>query len=198
MSEFSKAVESAKKMNLKDDFVTVIGDWTIVRLNDSGSDSQGSGSDSESPYASYDSEPEEDGNRPVTPTDTTHTVTFKVIGCTKEPEYQHILEKSRDLLDEGCLIHVKLSPEPGNPFDPKAIAFICELDGKFPRIGYVVREVQEAVRTALAANEITDVSFKWIKYVTDWYRCGPGFFAGVNITKRGIWPSVVVRARSTR
>ena len=122
--------------------VPVIVDRTVLCSQDSWSDSQGS--DCESSSSFHDSEAEEDGKpnkAHSTSTEATHTVTFKVIGCTKEPEYQHILEKSRDLLEEGCVVHVKLSPEPNNPFDPKAIAFICEVDGKLHRIGYVVREV---------------------------------------------------------
>ena len=128
----------------------------------------------------------------------THTVVFKVIGCTKETQYQNILEQCRDLLEDGHSVCVKLSPEPDNVFDPKAIAFLCEVDNKSQRIGYVVKEVQDAVHAALIVNDITNVSFKWIKYITDWYRCGPGFFAGVYVTKRGAWPSIVVRAKSTK
>ena len=103
-----------------------------------------------------------------------------MIGCTKETQYQNILEQCRDLLEDGHSVCVKLSPEPDNVFDPKAIAFLCEVDNKSQRIGYVVKEVQDAVHAALIVNDITNVSFKWIKYITDWYRCGPGiFFAGV-------------------
>ena len=90
-------------------------------------------------------------------------------------------------MDEGHNVPVKLSPEPENPVDPKAMAFLCEMDGKFQRIGYVVKEVQQAVRNALNARDVIDVRFKWVKYISDWYRCGPGYFAGVNVTTKGVW-----------
>ena len=93
---------------------------------------------------------------------------------------------------------MKLLPEPDNTFDPKAIAFLCKVEEKYERVGYVVREVQDAVHVALSANDIIDVLFKWIKYITDWYRSGPGYFAGVYVTRNGVWPHHVVRAMSTR
>ncbi len=190
VTEFSKAVKGTEGLNFVDDHVIVIGEWTMLRSEDNWSVS----SDNPSSSSCDNSEAEEDSALPVP----TRTVVFKVIGCTKEPQYQYILEKCRDLLGEGHSVCVKLSPEPDNLFDPKAIAFLCEVDKKAQRIGYVVKEVQDAVHAALIANDITNVSFKWIKYITDWYRCGPGFFAGVYVTKRGAWPSVVVRAQSTR
>ena len=45
----------------------------------------------------------------------------------------------------------------------------------FQRVGYVVKEVQDAVHAALASNAIIDVS---IKYVTDWYRMDQGSLLG--------------------
>lgn len=191
MTEFSKAVEGAQTLNLVDDHVIVIGKWTTLCLQENWSDSfQSDNSPSCSPH---DSDAEEDSAARGT-----HTVVFKVIGCTKEPQYQYILEKARNLMEQGQSVCVKLSPEPDNPFDPKAIAFLCKVDEKYERVGYVVREVQDAVHVALSANDIIDVSFKWIKYITDWYRSGPGYFAGIYVTKKGVWPKHVIRAMSTR
>ena len=31
------------------------------------------------------------------------------------------------------------------------------------------------------------IRFAWIKYITDWFRSGPGFFAAINTSKRGDW-----------
>ena len=51
---------------------------------------------------------------------------------------------------------------------------------------------------ALSNGDISSVKFAWIKYITDWKRCGPGFFAGVSVTKRGVWPNTVRKVASTR
>ena len=70
-----------------------------------------------------------------------HTVKFNlVIGSTKEKRYQDVLERARDAIESGQNVAVELCPEPTNPVDSQAIAFICKLNGKEYRIGYVVRE----------------------------------------------------------
>ncbi len=128
----------------------------------------------------------------------THTIPFKVIGCTKETRYQDVLRRASSLRNAGVAIPVELRIEPGNPVDPNAIAFMCSVDGCFERVGYVVKEARDAVHDALTRNDITLIKLKWVKYVTDWYRMGPGFFAAVNITKKGVWPTNVVMVKSTR
>lgn len=122
------------------------------------------------------------------------TVIFKVIGCTKEQKYQDILRRVKYSEED---IKVTLSPEPANAFNSKAIAFVCLLDGKWQRIGYVVDEILDEVHDALNKN-ILSINFSWVKYITEWTRSGPGFLAGVNITKRGIWPYSVRKAASTK
>ena len=43
--------------------------------------------------------------------------------------------------------------------------------------------MKEAVYDALIRNDITVVTFKWVKYVSDWYiPYGPS-------TMKGVWPS---------
>ena len=127
-----------------------------------------------------------------------HTVTFKVIGCTKERQYQSVLSWAQNLIEQGHIVQVQLAPEYNNPYDPNAVAFQCLKDGKFQRIGYVVKEVASEVRDALEQEVIVAVKFKWIKYITDWSRSGPGYFAGVSVTKLDYWSTAVVRAASTR
>ena len=141
------------------------------------------------------SDPEIGATAPVS---TSHTVTFKVIGCTKESRYQSKLQTAKTLLDSGATVPVQVTPEPLNPVDPLAIAFTCNLGGKWQQIGCVVKEACPHVHDAITSNAIVKTEFKWIKYITDWYRMGPGFFAGVSITKNGVWPPPVVRSRSTR
>ncbi len=84
---------------------------------------------------------------------------------------------------------VSLLKEPLNPRDSKAIAFKCQLDGKWETIGYVVSELLDEVHHAMDTGRITSVEFAWISYVTDW-SSGPAYFAGVWVEKRGEWSNL--------
>lgn len=127
---------------------------------------------------------------------TAHSVVFKVIGCTKEPNYQQVLKEARGLIQSGNNVPIKVVHETDNPYNAKAIAFTCFVGGKWQRIGYIVNEILDDVHTAF--NDILKVEFAWIKFITDWSRSGPGFFAGVRITRQGRWTPAVMRASSTR
>ena len=88
------------------------------------------------------------------------------IGSTKSQQYQNALNIARDLIAEGQDVPVKLVNEVTNPH-PK------------PRtVGYVVNELLEEVHAAIG---IISIKFSWIRYITDWTKSGPGFFAGVEI-----------------
>ena len=41
-------------------------------------------------------------------------------------------------LELGEVVQVKLKPEPYNPYDARAIGFVCYVDEQWARIGYVV------------------------------------------------------------
>ena len=77
-----------------------------------------------------------------------HSLIFKCIGNTKSQDYQTALREARDILSGDGTVTVKLVHEPRNPCDARALAFMCELNGKFHRIGYVVRELLEEVHAA--------------------------------------------------
>ena len=66
------------------------------------------------------------------------------------------------------------------------------------RIGYIVREALDVVYDALNNNLITSVNFAWAKYMLSWTRSGPGYYAGINITKFREWPAEVYACSSTR
>ena len=167
---------------------------TLLSPKDSSTSSSSNESDHQSMYSDNSSDVEAD--RPI-PRLIHHTVVFKVIGCTKEAMYQDTLYKAKCVLESGNDVTVKLDPEPTNPQDSQAVAFVCLLERKQYRIGYVVREILPDVHSALNNNEIVDVKFGWIKYRSDW-RSGPGYFAGVKVTKIGQWSRSVVRAASAR
>lgn len=129
----------------------------------------------------------------------THTVMFNCIGVKKENAYQDALIEANGLLLSGEDVPVRLTPEPNNPYDSEAIAFECHLkDKKWRRIGYVVREALQETHKALNNGDILSVRFGWIKFISDWYMSGPGFFAGIKVSKRGEWPASIVRCSSTR
>ena len=124
---------------------------------------------------------------------TTHTVTFKCIGCHKEVRYQQALVRASQLRNNGEHVLCKFECEPNNPFDSQAIAFFCKLN-KWEKIGYAVKEVLTELHDAIARNEITNVQIKWIKYVIHWQ--SPGWYAGIDITRKGQWSHTVLRSQS--
>ena len=51
------------------------------------------------------------------------------------------------------------------------------MQGKWTRVGYVIRELIEEVHDALSKNEIVNVEFQWIRYMFKGFASGPGFYA---------------------
>lgn len=126
----------------------------------------------------------------------THTVVFKCIGTTKERGYQDTLRLISKLpLDDTV---VKLRPEPDNPYDSKAIAFVVNVGDKERRIGYIVRELLDEVHQVLEAHLIQKTIFSWVKYLVEWPRSGPGYYCGISITKQGKWSNNVIKCQSSR
>lgn len=130
------------------------------------------------------------GGTPCVP----HTVVFKCIGASQS---QDALRVAQDRMSKGWTVPVRMRPEPTNIVDSQAIVFECELDGKWKKIGYVVRDILNEVHTAMGSNLITSVQFKCIKYVTHWSQSGPGYYAGISVTKNGPWDHKVKLFRST-
>ncbi len=64
-------------------------------------------------------------------------------------------------------------------------------------IGYVVREAAPHVGFAIANNLIVSSEFSWVRYIVDWSKSGQGWYTGITITKKGTWPTEVVRSSST-
>ena len=79
----------------------------------------------------------------------THTLTFKCIGSTYDSNAQEVLCKASKLLQNNKDMPTKLQPEPTNQYDTRAIAFMCYIDKKWQRVGYVVQECLEHVHKAL-------------------------------------------------
>ena len=125
-----------------------------------------------------------------------HTITFKCIGSVKNLAYQNALAQVSKYLSKGETVPVKLLPEPLNPVDTQAVAFVCELNGEWKPIGYVVREALDDVNEGLKKQLIVETKFNWVKYITSWKRSGPGWYAGIDITVKGRWSASVRNSAS--
>ena len=147
------------------------------------------------------SDPEENEDSDATyysTPDKEHTITFKCIGCTHDLHAQEVLRYTSEQLHNGNVVPVKIFPEPSNQYDNKAIAFKCWMNDDWHTIGYIVSEALDTVHDALNNNLITGVNFAWAKYMLSWIRSGPGYYAGINITKFGESPAEVYACSSTR
>ena len=149
-------------------------------------------SESESSTASLSSSPSSSSDAA-----SRHTIIFKYIGSVKNLAYQNALAQVSRHLSKGETVPVKLLPEPLNPVDTQAVAFICELNGEWRQIGYVVQEALSDVNEALKKQLIVDTRFNWVKYITSWKRSGPGWYAGIDITVKGQW-SAALRSVASR
>ena len=126
-----------------------------------------------------------------------HVVKFKCIGANKDQTALEVLKMLAQLSNgELRKIDVKLVPEPKNPFDAKAIAFVTFCDGKWHRIGYVVREALDEVHSAMNDKKIVDVCFESVKYRINWVLSGPGYYAAINVAKQGKWSPTVCKSAS--
>lgn len=166
------------------DAVLVVWKYKLIQ-NESETEQEGKVVDddnsiSESTADSNDSEKDLMSSNPCVP----HTTVFKCIGAARDTQSQVYLRTARDRMLSGYTVPVRMRPEPTNIVNPRAIVFECELDGKWKKIGYVVSDILDEVHAAISSNLIISVKFKCIKYVTHWTRSGPGYFAGISITKK--------------
>ena len=198
VSEFNHSVNTAGLM-LPPHGVTVVWEWEWGEDEDSASDVS-----EESPRSPQQNNPhlhsdlESDSENESSLPTQTHTVTFKCVGSTYDSNAQSALSKASKLVRDGREIPTKLQPEPTNQYDAKAIAFMCLIDDKWQKIGYIVKECLEHVHAALSARSILSVKLSWAKYLVCWTQSGPGYFAAINVTLRGEWHNDVLRSRSTR
>ena len=180
LSEFSHAIK-VQDLSLLPEGILIVWKWDQFTAEDD--DEHGEGAVGESGDWSDREFFEED-----TLKQQTHTVVFKCIGTTKERGYQEALRLISHLPLEDTI--VKLRPEPENPYDSKAIAFVVNLGNN------VVRDLVDEVHQALEGNLIQKTSFSWIKYLVEWPRSGPGFYCGISITKHGKWSNNAIKCQS--
>ena len=154
VSEFSLCVKT-DGLNLVPQGVLIVWEWEWLDTYSSPEMSSSSEEDNSgchyNPHIYSDTESESESEF-VLPSQT-HIVTFKCIGTTHHVDAQEALRKVSTLLQEGKEVPVKLVCEPENQYDSKAIAFKCNVDGNWTRIGYVVREALDCLHTVLAAKK---------------------------------------------
>ena len=127
-----------------------------------------------------------------------HTVVFKCIGAVRDTPSQRVLYQAKNKLRSRWSVPVRMIPEPTNVKDARAIVFKCKLEDKWEKIRYVVKDILDEVHSAINNNLVLEVKFQWVNYISDWTRSGPGYFAGIAVTKSGQWESNVVCFKSTR
>ncbi len=116
-----------------------------------------------------------------TPTLISHTVPFKCIGTTKEHSYQDILAEANRLIRTCETVPVRLTPDPSNPINAKAIPFECQINGHWQRIGYAVNEVLDELHRDMRNNVIIGVNFK---------NGSNSLLTGTEVDRVGLQPSI--------
>ena len=87
----------------------------------------------------------------------THIVTFKCIGTTHHSDAQDALQLAEQIIKEERNVLVKFEPEPDNQYGVRAITFLCFINDKCCRIGYVVKEALDDVHSAIVVNSDSTV-----------------------------------------
>ena len=75
----------------------------------------------------------------------------------------------------------------------RSLALSTEAKGQWHTFGYVVTELLEEVHGAIVQHEVIKTTFKTIKCMFTCTRCDHGFYAAVNITRKGLWSSQVIK-----
>ena len=171
-------------------FVAYTWEWQDYCNNDSEEPEE-----HEDPAESSQSEDEPD---PFDSGFVTHTITFKCIGASRDDKQQETLQAVAKCIKEGKEVPIRLQPEPDNPVDCNAIAFQCCVHNDWSRVGYVVQEALPEVHDAIQKHAIVSVRFASVKFLLCWSRCGPGFYAGINIAKKGSWSRACIQCANTR
>ena len=158
---YTQAHEFSRSMDIT---LQVFIIWKWIRLDEvKGTDSSRSRSPSLSTSTGDASSDEEDISIP----EITHSVIFKCIGVHKDMEYQDTLALANRNRNDGKTVPVQLKPEPNNPYDSNAVAFVCQTDenADWKRIGYVVREVAPEVLSVINNKKLLSVKFLRIKFL---------------------------------
>lgn len=198
--EFDRCVDLDDEINLCEGLVFIIWKWA---WEDMPEDAESTTDGNDSSFSNHEDEDDDTSDHEnemdrFASSLITHSVVFKCIGATKSVCSQEVLAQAAKKLKKAENVEVRLRKEPFNPKDSQAIAFECTLgNDHWERIEYVVREALNSLHHAIEDKSIVKVQFDWIRYITHWSHCDPGWYCGIKITKNGDWPRDVVRCSST-
>ena len=122
-----------------------------------------------------------------------HTLPFKVMGSAHNLKYQRHLERAYDVWNSGKgSLLVLLCAEKENQYDPNAIAVLLKYgETGFHRVGYIAKELTQYILPHINTSNI-HLAVKKISFRVDFSIVG--YYLTIDITKKGEWDSVVVRA----
>ena len=197
VEEFTKVVYVRHLRSVEPGKILVIWEGEIEQVHVANSEeSSDSSNESRSRESNQAPTPQSESSGSDQDADVTeHSETFKVIGVLRDPDIQTLLNELIVRRDRGEHVTVRLTPEPTNVFDTRAICFEAHHNETWKRIGYVVREILEEVHSAINSGRIRNVEFEWVKYKL--WKKAPGYYAAVSVTRTGPWSQSVHKARST-
>lgn len=188
VDEFCRGSYISSDLNLHNNEVLIMWQWIdSVDEEEQSNFSDGGGDDTLSTDSDINEDEEE---REV------ENTVVKCIGVTRDVSYQDRLQKVNVLMQQGKEVPVKMVPEPTNPFDSRVISFQCELDKQWCIIGYVIKELCDSVHCAITSESIVSCNFAWVKYKV-LNTTGPGYYAAINVTRKGYWPPIVYSRANT-
>ena len=121
-----------------------------------------------------------------------HSLPFKVVGTCYSPARQKVLEEAYECLNTyNRLVFAKLVPEPENPMDKNAIAVYVLTDNEYEKVGYIPKERISYLHGPLSKRTL-DVTVENVRFRTTYLLIG--YYITLNISKKGAWDNVVVRA----
>ena len=108
---------------------------------------------------------------------TTHTITFKCMGTTKDADHQVCAASCLLRECSDCNLTIQLMPMP------------LPLNVRSAMIGSILDMSLVEVHEAISERKIISVKISWIKHLLCWMKSVPGFYAGIDVSLRGSWSS---------
>lgn len=126
-------------------------------------------------------------------------VVFKVMGENKQGDRHLLLEELiKSHRNGGRLLNdvpVRLKYQPQNRYDSRTLTFECY---HWRVVGYVASELLDGVHQAVNCRTIVDVKISTIRFCLQYANSGPGSYAGISISRTGVWSRQAIASASIR